>query len=65
MKRIIQLNSDDIRDLISEKYEIPKTKIKIEAWGSSQDGIYYQPCGCIFSFDEDYIGSFPNLEVNE
>ena len=55
MKRIIQLNSDDIKDLISEKYEIPKTKIKIEAWGPSQDGPYYSTGGCIFYFEEDLL----------
>ena len=58
MKRIIQFNVDDIKDLISEKYNVNPEKIKIEAWGPSQDGPYYSAGGCIFSFEEEYVNSY-------
>jgi hypothetical protein len=58
MKRIIQFDVNDIKDLISEKYNINPEIIKIEAWGPSQAGSYYSNGGCIFYFEEKYENSY-------
>ena len=58
MKRIIQLDINDIKDLISEKYNVNPDWIKIEVWGPSQDGPYHSAGGCIFYFEEDFINSY-------
>ena len=52
MQTVYRFNSEDIKKLLAEKYHLTDpNKIKLDAWGSSQDGIYFSSAGCIFEFE--------------
>ena len=68
MKRIIQLDINDIKNLISEKYNVNPDWIKIEAWGPSQDDPYHSAGGCIFYFEEvtnSYLEKVDNQSLKD